>query len=354
MIGDRDYRAPRVGRVGFVADQCLDAGDLAQASARSAALLDLHIARGHDVWGVATGYSCSVTDGAVTVGTGVAVDLHGHQLVNPEPATIPLPPVPAPIGDFARGAVFDLVVCWATKVERGCEPAGMPVERVLIRWVLAGPTRPANERPAAPLPYAVAVRLGRDVPIARLTVPSGDGAPTLDLRSRPVAHGLVRPKIATGQVRQSSTQVYGTYTNWRMWVDTSAAGFVSASPAYLANLDAHPFADTANLGAAAAGIAGAAGALPPPDLGTRLSTWIGPFASIEDQSQQGFWLRVCVAVDDDWARAQQPTAFANPVAVSWVGVETVTRPFRWVSSALVVFTHAQFFGAATAQKGGVA
>lgn len=352
MTGYHAPAPPSLDRVDYVPGQRLDRDDLTQASARTAALLDLHIARGHDVWGVATGYACGIVDDGVSIGTGVAIDIAGHQLINAQTRTVPLPPVPATIGAFAAGSVFDLVVCYDPRLATDCDRLGLPAERATVRWVLAGP-QPGDGRAGqvSGVPYAASMRLGMDVPLARLTVPA-QGDPTLDLRSRPVAHGLVRPKIATGQIRQASTTVVGTYTNWTVWIDTTAAGFVSASPAYLVSLDAHPFGDTADLGLGSAMGRRALGTEPPP-LATRMTSWGGPFVSIEAKGQQGLQLRVCGIADDDWARAQRPGRFANPVPISWVGVETVNRPFVFVRAVFLEFSRARFGRALGAQKGGV-
>ncbi len=303
---------PILDRIEFQPDQCLAGADLTQASRRTAELLQLHAARGHDVWGVVTGYLCSVDSAAthVVVGPGVALDACGRQLINPAEYSVPLPIVP----DDGQAYLVDLVARWAPAgdLADGCQPRRMPVEQADLRWQLAGPAPAAA---AAPTPYSPRVQLGADVPIARLTTATRAAPADVSTASRPVAHALVRPKIATGHIAQSAMQVDGNYADWRMEVPTALAGFeATSSPVYLVSLDAHPFGDTASLRIDP-------DAKPqPPALATRLQTWVGPFVSIQDKDNASFTLRVVTANTNGWAQ-NTPAGF-NPVPVSWVGIDT--------------------------------
>lgn len=301
---------PRLDRVDFRPDQSLAGADLNQAARRTSELLWLHAARGHDVWGVASGYTCDldVTGEAVLVDAGVALDSCGRQLINAAQRIVAVPAVPADGAAY----VVDLIARWAptATLTQGCGHRRMPVELVDLRWELAGAQQDSSP------PYSPRVRLGADVPLARLTTATRGAAARVDTKSRPVAHGLVRPKIATGRVLQATMDVEGTYANWRITVDTSAAGFSAASsPVYVVALDAHPFGDTATL--ALEGNDPQAG---PPNLAARLQDWAGPFMSIEAKSGTGFTLRVATATGDGWARNTQPRG--NPVPVSWTGIDT--------------------------------
>jgi hypothetical protein len=306
---------PRLDRIDFRPDQCLAGADLNQASRRTSELLWLHAARGHGVWGVASGYTCEfdVVTRSVVLGAGVALDRCGRQLINSADRVVAVPAVPADGPSY----VLDLIARWAdtSELTEGCGQRRMPAERVDLRWELAGPAR---VDPEPPPPYSPRVRLGTDVPLARLTTATANAAARVDTGSRPVAHGLVRPKIATGRVLQSTVPVQAndSYADWRIRVNTTAAGFAAAaSPVYLVALDAHPFGDTATLAVRAD-----APGVRPPDLAVRLQSWVGPFVSIESKDGTGFTLRVATATTDKWARGTTPQT--NPVPVSWTGIDT--------------------------------
>jgi hypothetical protein len=299
-------------RIDFRPDQCLAGADLNQASRRTSELLWLHAARGHGVWGVASGYTCEfdVVSRSVVLGAGVALDRCGRQLINSADRVVAVPAVPADGSSY----VLDLIACWAhtSELTDGCGQRRMPAEQVDLRWELAGP---ASVDPQPPPPYSPRVRLGTDVPLARLTTATANAR--VDTGSRPVAHGLVRPKIATGRVLRSTVpvQAHDNYTDWRIRVNTTAAGFAAAaSPVYLVALDDHPFGDTATL------TLGNTNAGTPPNLETRMQSWVGPFVSIESKDGTGFTLRVVTATNDKWARGTSPQT--NPVPVSWTGIDT--------------------------------
>jgi hypothetical protein len=329
---------PDLDRIDFRPDQCLAGADLTQASRRTADLLALHAARHHGVWGVATGLACTLNTAAsgVVVGAGVALDACGHQLIISAPHTVPLPVTP---GD-GNAYLVDLVATAATTAELadGCRPAQLPVEATLLRWETAGPA-PADS--TTHLPYSPRVRLGIDVPIARLTTATAGAATHISTGSRPVAHGLVRPKIVSGHVPQSVSPVSGSYANWSMTVHTDAAGFeAGTSPVYLVTLDAHPFGETATLRAdstagpqleratlaaripvaEALGVTATPAPVLPPDLTTRMQTWVGPFVSIEGKDNASFTLRVVTAGAGQWANNTEP--LYNPVPVSWTAIDT--------------------------------
>jgi hypothetical protein len=308
---------PKLDRVDFRPNQCLAGADLTQANRRASELLWLHAARGHDVWGVATGYACDldVVTQTVVVHAGMALDSCGRQLITAEARVVALPAVPADGSAY----VVDLVARWAptAALSDGCGQRGMTAERVDLRWELAGP---ATLDPNPPPPYSARVRLGTDVPLARLTTATAGAGARVDTGSRPVAHGLVRPKIATGRVLQSTQPLQPTdsYADWRIRVNTTAAGFAAAtSPVYLVALDAHPFGDTATL---VLGKSKSGATTAPPNLETRMQSWVGPFVSIESKDGTGFTLRVVTATTDEWATGTTPPT--NPVAVSWAGIDT--------------------------------
>lgn len=317
---------PRLDRIDFRPDQCLDVGDLRQASQRSQQLLELHAARAHNVWGVATGYLCSLDQDTVAVGPGVAVDAQGHQLVNSGNVVLPAPAS----GESGQAQVFDLVARHAetSALRRGCSLTGLPHERPALRWEWAGPPRSAQDD--APR-ISRRVRLGTDVPIARLTTATANSSAGIDTSQRPVAHGLVRPKIASGHVLQATVPVSGSYANWTMTVPTAVAGFVSDSPAYFVSLDAHPFGDSADLGFTSDAPANAGG---PPDVVKRLG-WQGPFVAIESKGRSEFSIRVATAAASDWANDTWHGPSTNPVSVSWLGVETPNQPFALTTDWMI-------------------
>jgi hypothetical protein len=294
---------PVLDRIQFQDGQRLDRDDLAQASRRTAGLLELHGSRGHNVWGVANGLGCSIDKetGAVRLAPGIALDALGRQLINPTTRAVPIPPLPDGRGAF----VCDLLAHWADPGPRaaGGRP-GFRVEQAQLRWVLAGPVPPADR----PLPPLTGIRPGLDIPIARLLTDDSGSPLAVDTTARPVAHALTRPKIASGRVLQSSVPAEGTYANWTMYVSTASAGFqYSSSPVYLVSLDAHPFGETASLRDGS------------PNLATRMK-WAGPLVCIESKDDAGFRLRVVTAVAPGWALEAEP--HTNPVPVSWIGIDT--------------------------------
>ncbi|HEY7050892.1 MAG TPA: hypothetical protein VH496_01980 [Mycobacterium sp.] len=312
---------PILDRIDFRAQQRLGRADLAQASQRWFDLLALHTARGHDVWGVAGGYGCELADGdtSLVVQPGVAFDRCGRPLLNPQKRVVPLPAVPAD----GRAYVVDLVARWASTAElpESCLPRNMPAERVHLRWEIAG--HAAADQLGAP-PYSRRVRIGTDVPIARLTTATTKAVAKVDTKSRPVAHALVRPKIASGRVLQSTVEAQGSYADWHMTVSTTSAGFdPNSSPVYLVSLDAHPFGDTASLGSDTG-----TGSAKLPDLATRLRTWTGPLVSIESKGHDFFVVRVVTATGAGWGYNTQPQT--NPVPLSWTGIATPEPgPVNW-------------------------
>jgi hypothetical protein len=299
---------PTLDRIDFRPDQYLVGADLAQASRRTADLLALHAARVHGVWGVADGYFCVASRRAVVVGPGVALDYCGRPVVNSAERVVPLPVVPV----NGSAYVVDLVARWASTAElpESCSHQSMPAEQAHLRWELAGFAG------TSPPSYSSRIRLGTDIPIARVMFHAGDASvqPVVDIRSRPMAHALTRPKIATGHVLQSTHPAEGFYADWRMTVSTASAGFEATTrPVYLVSLDAHPFGDTASLG-------GDPDAGPPPPLADRLQKWRGPYLSIQSSTATQFIMRVLSSTDGGWAQgAKMPK---NPVPISWVGIDT--------------------------------
>jgi hypothetical protein len=294
---------PILDRIDYRSDQRLDRCDLTQSSRRTRDLLDLHIARGHGVWGVASGLQCSVAKTGVVITAGIAIDMHGRQLVN-----IADRPVPAPSVSGAQA--FDLVVRAGDAQQDPCDPCGMPIEGVDVRWVAAGPVQDDLDEP----PLSNSIVLGLDVPLARLRTDE-NGKMQIDYWSRRVAHPIARPKIASGVVPQATAMITGSYANWTLPVPTASAGFPDASsPVYFVSLGAHPFGDTALLRATGP---------QPPGLATRL-TWGGPIVSIEFKSNTSFLIRVVTVTDDKWAldTSDGTTMRLNPVDVSWIGIET--------------------------------
>ncbi|SEB02580.1 MULTISPECIES: hypothetical protein [unclassified Mycobacterium] len=297
---------PLLDRVDFRPDQLLSGDDLVQASRRTSDLMALHAARVHGVWGVARGYLCAVSnrrDKAIVVGSGVGVDHCGRLVLNAEDRELPLPSVPV------NGSAFmvDLVARYSATAElpESCGRDSMPTEQAQFRWEHAGFVGGGVP------PYSPAIRLGIDIPIARVTI-GGDRGPVVETRSRPTAHALIRPKIATGRILQATRATEGVYADWKMLVDTRSAGFDSnAKPVYLVSLDAHPFGDTASFPTNAG---------PPPDLVDRMQKWRGPYVSIRNSSATTFLMRVLASTDGGWGR--DAVTEVNPVPMSWVGIDT--------------------------------
>src|SRR4051812_45520638 len=146
----------------------LRACDLNADLAHESWMLARHVRALHDTWGVALGFAVSVAPSgtALWLSPGLAYDCLGRSVVSPQPILVPLP-----VG-VVGPQWFDLVIRLAGPADRlaHCappEPDGISphVERPEIRLLAAGAPVGASGDPP---PLAAAVRLGLDIPLARV------------------------------------------------------------------------------------------------------------------------------------------------------------------------------------------
>jgi hypothetical protein len=281
--------------------QPLAAADLRDHRARQDRMRALHVSASHGVWGVALGMEVELDDGgrAALVGAGLAYDCAGREVLLRSGLRIE-PPLP-PARSTASAWWFDLL----TRHEmRGAS----------LRWSFAGDA-------PSPSRFADDVRLGEDVPLARVQLAKpGSGTPRfvdIDRSVRRVARGLVRPKAARSRVRQGSVAIAGSAWDWIVQIDTSAARFDGAAPFYFARLVDHPWL------APTSGFKPLFSSTP----AATLQTVLGPFLAIEASTRTSFRLRVraaaaATALDRFPSAAAQPWLHGLPVPVDWLGIDT--------------------------------
>lgn len=309
-------------RIRYYQGQPLQARDLRDEVAYEAGMNNLHVTALHNTWGVAVGLEVALSDDrrSAIIGPGMAYDRCGQAIINPAELTIPAPP-PQQQPYNAKPVIwwYDLVVRYddhLTSENSGavdCRRGGFAEERLAWRWVFAG----FAEDPAALAPdLAAGVRLGDEVPLARVVVDPGGYVVSVDLSQRRTARAITRPYIASGQ---AFVQAASNLTDvcWRATVNTAAGGFSSARPRYFARLLEHPLRTVRNTNPDTVGIEG----LNYPNV---LRLLHGPFVSISNPTRSSFRLEVRFAVD-----VQVPTTIAHlimmpaqlPLKVSWYGME---------------------------------
>jgi hypothetical protein len=277
----------------------------------------LHVRGLHGVWGIALGYEISFPDDkrkSLQVTQGLAYDCGGHEIIMPASLTVDLPP--APHGSGAKSWWFDLLIRYDNNIPpsrystfEACGGLSRIQEQPVFRWSYAG----NGPEPIAP-GFADDVRLGEEIPIARVEVLSSGAFGELDLAVRRVARGLVRPHVAEGRVEQGSVGIDGSLLHWTARIDTLSGGFTTLSPFYFVSLGDHPwlapnsgFSDTANT-------------LTPEQRGRLL----GPFTSIVAPFKTGFTLEVRAATSVDIVdtlRGAAQQGLRLPVDVNWLGIE---------------------------------
>lgn len=217
--------------------------DLRDAAAHETRLLALHVSAMHGTWGAALGLSVvvGIDRREVVVTPGLAYTCRGEPLVLADALRLVAPrAVPGLAGDVAH----DLVAApspapggWPCERVTGCEDA-VRVAEIALRWELAGPAAAG----AAPPPLAADIRLGDEVPLARVIRRADGTLGDPDYSRRRIARGLTRPHVGRGTVAGLSWRdgVYRLLAT----VDTSGAGF-TAVPRYFVSLVAPPRWDAA-------------------------------------------------------------------------------------------------------------
>ena len=308
-------------RIRYYQGQPLQARDLQDEVAYEAGMNSLHVTAMHNTWGVAVGLEVALTEDrrSAVVGSGVAYDRCGRAIINPTTLTIPVPP---PVHTLNTKPViwwYDLVARYDDRLTSentgavDCRRGGFAEERMAWRWVYAGF---AEDPGALPPDLPAGVRLGDEVPLARVVIDPGGYVVSIDLSLRRTARAITRPYVASGQTFVQA----GSVTNdacWRTTINTSAGGFSSSRPRYFARLLEHPLRTLRNSNPDLAGIEG----LNYPNV---LRLLHGPFVSIINPMRNSFTLEVRFAVS-----SETPTSLAHlilmptqlPLKVSWQGME---------------------------------
>jgi len=289
-----------LARVRFVEPQPLGARDLTAALASELRHQALHVRGLHDTWGVATGLDVQETFGDLFLAPGLAYDVYGRSLVMASQGGIlPLPPTPTQ-GDPPWW--FDLVVRYHEPAPGlGRTRPGRPgLDSASWRWCYAGPNQGE-----APPPLAAEVRLGLDIPLARVQIAAEGRLASLDLSLRRVAARQVRPHLAGGRIQRQVAVVDNNPLGCSVTVNTADGGF-SQTPFYLAALVENPFMPAARQGR----------------LRWRLLASIaGPFLNITEPARDHFTLEIRYGALGDIQGLVGEAVQVLPLVIDWLGVE---------------------------------
>jgi hypothetical protein len=308
--------------VRYYQGQLLATQDLRDDVDYEARMRGLHVRALHDVWGIALGYEIipAISRKSISVTQGMAYDCSGREIVMS--ATLPLEVPQAPRASNAQAWWFDLLIRYEDRVEpeSGCLvkqtcsefAPNLARKQLTWRWSYAGDAPAPNLKPSG---FADDVRLGEEIPLARVRVTNQGEFAELDLTVRRAARALARPHISGGLVRQGSTTIEGSVWHWTSRIDTTSGGFSSSSPIYFASFLDHPWLSPGS------GFALNINALTP-DQQRHL---LGPFITISAPSRTGFTLDVRMAtVNNDIFKLIPAPALRSiglPVAVNWFGIE---------------------------------
>ncbi len=299
--------------------QLLTARDLQDDVNRDARMRGLHVRALHGVWGIALGYEVLRTGdpGSLFVTQGMAYDCAGREIIMPDTMQITMERPPA----GSTAGWFDLLIRYdfeLTESQRrnGCNDTcdtGI-AERPAWRWSYAGDAPTPSIKATG---FADDVRLGEEIPVARVRVTDKGTWTDLDLTVRRVARSLARPHIASGQVKGGTIPIEGSPLHWRARIDTSSAGFNSFSPFYFATLAENPLLGSTS------GFAGLTFGLSE----TQKAHLIAPLLRIDAIAKTGFVLEVRTsAISKSEFQAlpfdlHRNAGFMLPVSVNWIGVE---------------------------------
>lgn len=323
-------------RIRYYNDQLLKAEDLQADVQYETWMRELHVRGVHKTWGIALGFEVRLDVGqrVVQVGSGLAYDVQGREIVSARSVFLRMPDLPLNLPP-AQAAdpqwCFDLLIRHQSLTEligdrdltSSCLSPTNPLEdQPIWRWSFAGEAV-SNQSPPS---LADDVRKGEEIPLARVQVSSkGVSGPDLFLRRQ--TQGLVRPYIASGSVAQGSMAIQGALLNWTVTVYTS--GFTGSQGAsngvfYFANLMDHPLSPTSGF------TKSLKAALSDAEFTDLQKTCLGPFVSIEAPNAYAFTLRVRMArattpenLQNQTKLLLPPSGGMLPVPVNWMGVELV-------------------------------
>jgi hypothetical protein len=299
-------------RVAWVEGAKLRHADLRDAVAHEARMLALHVSAVHRAWGVALGLEVVIDASArdLIVTPGLAYTCAGDALVSSDALD---PGAPSASGAVGAGIAFDLVASRASAVEgapcerlAACAGALVRERGIALRWEMAGPVAAGDP------PLAASIRLGDDVPLARVVRRADGTLAGPDYARRRIARGLGRPHVASGVLapgalawREDAHRVVAT-------VDASDRGFTT-TPRIFVSITA-PATWSASL--------------------------VGPFVAVERASAASFDVALSAAARG--AGVLSPRVLrdvAGSLTLAWTGVEMARgcppslRPFRNVGRA---------------------
>jgi hypothetical protein len=301
--------------------QLLTARDLQDDVDYDARMRGLHVRALHGVWGIALGYEIARTGDprVLHVTQGMAYDCAGREIVMSDTLVISMDQLPS--RSAAPAWWFDLLIRYNSDLDGprtygACQEScsnGI-AERPSWRWSYAGDSPSPNIKPSG---FADDVRLGEEIPLARVRITNAGTWTDLDLTVRRAARSLARPHIAAGQVKAGSIPIQGSPLHWTARIDTSSGGFNSRLPFYSVTMTENPLLSQTS------GFAGMTFGL----TEKQKAELIGPLMHIVGVSKSGFTLEVRTATINKAQFQALPFAlqrnagFMLPVALNWIGME---------------------------------
>lgn len=282
-------RAPR--RVSWFEGAALRRVDLRDAIAHEARLLELHVSATHATWGAALGLAVAIDSARrdVIVTRGLAYTCRGEPLILARSLHIGAPPA------SAAPTAFDLIASMAADVEGSpcerlvaCDGARVRAAMIALRWEMAG----VITSPASDPPLAATVRVGEEVPLARVIRRADGTLDGPDYARRRIARAIGRPHVVSGAASALAWRDEG----YRLvaTVDTSDRGFTTV-PRYFVSLS------------------------PSPMMGAAM---IGPFAAVVASRVDSFDVSLAVAARVAGIVAPQGLrAVGDTTTLAWTGIE---------------------------------
>ncbi|HVE34936.1 MAG TPA: hypothetical protein VNC18_15345 [Gemmatimonadaceae bacterium] len=284
----RASRLRPLPRVRYANGDLVAAADLSAEFAAECAQRAIHVRALHRTWGIALGFAAGVTNAGdrLVVGPGLAYDVCGRELAIDHPIVFPKPVPPA--GAAGIGWWFDVVLNGARTPS--------------LRYAFAGVQ--LNVGSPAPM-LSNDVRLGEDVPVARVLLAAGAMAqPTFAFRraARGVGARVVTGRIPAGHAIAQSPR----RDRWTCSIDFADAHFTEP-PFVFATLEQHPLL----------GVIGAA----------QMSSILGPFVHVGAATTMSALVsvRFALAIGSGfvWPAGSITTL---PVPIRWRAIAAVRPP----------------------------
>jgi hypothetical protein len=208
-------------RITYREGQLLASRDLQDDERMNRRLRQLHTRYLHETWGIALGFTVrgQINEDAIHVGTGLALDSSGREILLNQELSLPLPNTP----------LLTRLMLVAT-FEPDDAFGGM---RDLRAICFTGGLDPRLEKPAFAWRTQDTLRPGSDVPLAAVSVVAGALIANVDLSVRRYADRMARPHLGFGSF-DFHPQRSGLYS--KVTIDTTDGGF-SGVPQYFARLD---------------------------------------------------------------------------------------------------------------------